>query len=192
MNTTSCAIFEPFILEGQLCYSLDIANSALKSTKAGQSNGLFLIVDPYPYRLNTSNEMKIAGQTLKPEEGHFKVYVHTLAQYTGYGSGTYAMSSLKKMKGTTSFKKLPESQKRCQVHNRENCQTNNFLGQVLTQCECVPWDLMDGTTLEKVNLSFNDFTLSPQVNTFCTPGKETCVANRTLKDKSCSLHWALR
>ena len=89
------------------------------------------------------------------------------------------------MKGTTSFKKLPESQKRCQVHNRENCQTNNFLGQVLTQCECVPWDLMDGTTLEKVNLSFNDFTLSPQVNTFCSPRKEICVANQTLKDKSC-------
>ena len=114
---------------------------------AGRPNGLFLLLDP-----NSMNKMNKEGQ--KNEQGKFKVYIHTLAHYSAYKAGTYSLSSLKKMTGTKSFKKLPEDQKRCSVHNREECQTKNFLDQVWNKCKCVPWALADN--MEKVNNTFDD------------------------------------
>ena len=67
----------------------------------------------------------------------FKVYVHTLAQHTAHGAGAFAMSALKRMTGTDSFKQLPEKQKNCRVHNRENCETKLFLDEVGSKCEVV-------------------------------------------------------
>ena len=145
LNLTTCNKFEPIILEGQLCHSLDIAKveKKKKESKAGKPNGLVLLLDPNPYRLKTSYKVNMGDQSY--EEGRPKVYVHTLAQYTAYGPGTYALSSLKRMTGTESFMELPDEQKRCRVHKREECQTKKFLDQVWNKCRCVPWALMDGT-----------------------------------------------
>ena len=147
LNLTICNKFKPIILEGQLCYTLDVAKLTKMSTKAGKPNGLFLLLDPNPYRLNGSDDQA-------DEEGKLKVYVHTLAQFSKYGAGALALTSLKKMEGTKSFKELPDNQKRCSVHNREECQTKNFLGQVLRKCKCVPWALMVDTSLKKVGNAF--------------------------------------
>ena len=54
------------------------------------------------------------------------------------------MSALKRMKGTDSFKQLLDSQKNCQVHIREECETKRFLDHVKSMCDCVPWVLEDG------------------------------------------------
>ena len=51
------------------------------------------------------------------------------------------MSTLKSMTGTTNFMELPDNQKKCAIHNREECQTNKFLGQIKAKCSCVPWSL---------------------------------------------------
>ena len=75
------------------------------------------------------------------EEESFKVYIHTLAPHTVYGPGAYAMHTLKKMTGKTSFYQMRDSQKECQVHSREKCQTLRFLKDVKTNCSCVPWAL---------------------------------------------------
>ena len=144
LNMTICNKFEPVILEGQLCYSLDLAKVRKKSTEAGKPNGLFLLLDP-----NSIDQMNNKGQLR--EQGKFKVYIHTLAQYRAYKPGTYAISSLKKMTGTKSFVELPENQKRCRVHNREECQTKDFLDQVWNKCKCVPWTLLDNTGLKQVS-----------------------------------------
>ena len=138
-NMTVCDKFEPTILEGQFCYSLNLARVVKWSTKAGKTNGLWVLIDPNPFKLNVSNEMKPNDQTLQQEQ--FKVYVHTLAQYTAYGPGAYAMAALKRMKGTESFEQLPDSQKNCQVHNREECETKRFMDRIHTKCNCVPWTL---------------------------------------------------
>ena len=52
LSHTICNKFEPTVLEGQLCYSLDLAETVKKSTKAGKSNGLFIMLDPSPYSQN--------------------------------------------------------------------------------------------------------------------------------------------
>ena len=67
--------------------------------------------------------------------------IHTLAQYSTFGSGSYELSSLKRMTGTESFKELPDNQKKCTVHNREGCQTQKYLGAVQKKCKCIPWAL---------------------------------------------------
>ena len=55
------------------------------------------------------------------------------------------------MTGKTSFYQLPDSQKECQVHNREVCQTKMFLKHVRSKCSCVQWalttDLLDNKVI---------------------------------------------
>ena len=131
-NLTVCDKFQPTILEGQLCYTIDSALLKKNSAKSGKSNGLLLLLDPKPYQLDHTNE---------GAERNFKVFIHTLAHHTTFRPGSYAMNMLKKMTGTESFKQLPDNQKKCLVHNREECQTQKYLEQVQKECICLPWDL---------------------------------------------------
>ena len=136
--TTFCDKFEPTILEGQLCYSLNVTKFERKDTKLGKRNGLFLLLDPNPYPMeSTDGRVKAA----RNDQESFKVYIHTLAPHTAFGPGAYAMHTLKKMTGKTSFYQMRDSQKECQVHSREKCQTEMFLKHVKTNCSCVPWAL---------------------------------------------------
>ena len=137
-NLTICDKFKPTILEGQLCYSFDMAKLGEKPTKSGKANGLFLLLDPNPYQLNAME--KNAKGSRKGEQS-FKVFIHTLAQFSILGPGSYGMSTLKKMTGTGSFEQLPDHQKKCLVHNREECQAEKYLEQVQKECNCTPWAL---------------------------------------------------
>ena len=78
------------------------------------------------------------------------------------------MRNLKRMTATESFEQLPDTQKRCQVHNIVECQTKKFLERVKNSCGCTPWALMTNNT-EKA----------------CGPEKEGCVAEQPLRDQSC-------
>ena len=146
-NMTFCDKFQPTILEGQVCYTLDIARFRKFTTKAGKSNGLFLLLDPYPYHLGKTQSNADGGP--KNEDQSFKVFIHTLAQYTSFGPGSYVMSSLKKMTGTTGFKQLPVKQRECFVHSREECQTTQFLGKVQNECKCIPWALQTDQVIRR-------------------------------------------
>ena len=139
-NLTVCDKFQPTILEGQLCYKLDSALLKGNSTKSGQSNGLLLLLDPDPYRLNYKDK---SAEGSKVGDQNFKVFVSTLAQYTTFGRGSYAMNMLKKMTGTSNFKQLPNHQKKYLVHNREECQTQMYLDKVKKECKCMPWSLQN-------------------------------------------------
>ena len=144
-NVTTCDKFEPTILEGQRCYSLDVGRLKRKPSRPGKKNGLFLLLDSTPYHLNDAQKGN------KEEEYSIKVFVHSLAQYSTFGPGSYGMSALKKMTGTESFEKLPDHQKKCLVHNREECQTQKYLEQVERECECIPWVLGSGQKKIQVN-----------------------------------------
>ena len=110
----------------------------MEATKLGKRSGLFLLLDPNPYPVeSTDGKVKAA----RKDQESFKVYIHTLAPHTAYGPGAYAMHTLKKMTGKTSFYQMPDYQKECQVHSREKCQTEIFLKDVKTNCSCVPWAL---------------------------------------------------
>ena len=151
---TICDKFKPTILEGQLCYSIDIAKLGQKPTNSGKSNGLFLLLDPKPYdfkSIENSASGSVTGQS-------FKVSIHTLAQYVVYGPGSYGMNVLKKMTGTKSFEQLPDRQKKCLVHNREECQTRKYLNQVKMKCQCIPWALHTDQGKNQVKENFCFFS----------------------------------
>ena len=131
-NLTICDKFESTILEGKHCYSLNVAKLKKSPTKAGKTNGLFLLLDPNPYQLNSIEA---------EDQSSAMVYIHTLAQYNAEGPGRHAMSALKRMTGTASFEQLPDQQKKCHIHNREECQTKKYLDQVKSKCGCLPWVL---------------------------------------------------
>ena len=135
---TTCDKFEPRVLEGQLCYSLDLTQLGRKPTRPGKKYGLFLLLDPKPYQLNDRQK---SSKDKRKENYSFKVAVHSLAQYSTFGAGSYGMSALKKMTGTESFEQLPDHQKKCRVHNKEECQTQKYLDQVEKECKCVLWNL---------------------------------------------------
>ena len=135
---TLCDKFEPTILEGQLCYSLDVTTFERKVTGKGKQSGLFLLLDPNPYPMQSFD---IGVKAARNDQESFKVYIHTLAGHTAFGPGAYAMHTLKRMTGKQNFYDLPDSQKECQVHSRENCQTAMLLMHVKTNCSCVPWAL---------------------------------------------------
>ena len=160
-NLTMCNTFEPIILEGKLCYSLDITKMEKNSTVAGKAGGLFLILDPNPYLQNFGK-----NQTTDPKP--FEIYINTLGQYRAYEGGAYAMRTLKKMTATESFTHLPDSQKKCLVHNKVECQAKKFIDKVKSKCKCIPWALQMNST-EKAY----------------TPEKGTCVAQQNAKDKGC-------
>ena len=149
---TLCDKFEPTILEGQLCYSLDITKLKMfeverHATKTGKQSGLFLLLDASPYPMKpTDSSLK----AVKNDQESFKVYIHTLAENTAFGPGAYAMHNLKRMTGNPSFYQLPDSQKECQVHSREKCQTNIFLSQLRSNCSCVPWSITTENSSMKV------------------------------------------
>ena len=156
-NLTMCNKFEPIILDGQLCYSLNVAKTVSKSTKAGKINGLLLLVDPYPYGQNARDMPDVEEQ----DDKQFKIFFPTLSQDTVYGPGTYILSALKRMTGTKNFLELPDKQKKCSLHNRETCQTNKLLDQIQRQCKCVPWALVaDPHSNKKVIFICNFLPLS--------------------------------
>ena len=145
-NMTFCDKFEPTILEGQLCYTLDVAKYTGKTTKRGKTNGLVLLLDSKPYPMKSTNA-KVEIHDQEP----FKLYIHTLAENIVFGPGAYAMHTLKRMTGKTSFYQMGDRQKECQVHSREKCQTEMFLTQVRKNCSCVPWALSTGNSNTKVS-----------------------------------------
>ena len=152
-NLTVCDKFQPTILEGQLCYSIDVAKLEKRQTEAGKAKGLFLLLDSSPYQIQDDEGRANAGGN---KEETFKVYIHTLSPFTAYGPGAFAMSSLKSMTGTTSFEELPDKQKKCTIHNREECQTEKFFSQVKANCSCVPlpWSMTMKDKIESEVTSF--------------------------------------
>ena len=148
LNLTVCDKFEPIVMDGQTCNSLDLSRFGGKPTREGKTKGLFLLLDPEPFSLNA---IKKSGAPTTEKET-FQVFIHTLAQYSASGPGTYKLGSLKRMSGTESFEQLADDQKGCRVHNREICQAQKFLGRVKRECNCLPWNTAAHYNTEKVLL----------------------------------------
>ena len=145
---TVCDKFQPTVLDGQLCYSLDLTNVHSGKTKPGLKNGIFLLLDSGIQNVGedvrSNSEDKIVSMNLEPSfssGGKFKIYLNTLDSFTDFRTGTYAMSSLKKTTGTDSFLDLPNAKKRCQIERFEKCAMQKYKEQLEKQCGCVPWAL---------------------------------------------------
>ena len=153
---TVCDQFQPSVLEGQLCYKLEPNKIKAFNSKTGKKYGLLLILgqDKLTKKHNFQHDDEFDENKIikyinmdyeKPKADSARIYIHTLSQgmssYSGYRAGSYGMSSLKKMSGTTRFLQLPEDTIDCKLETFEECNTNLFIEQVQAQCGCVPWAL---------------------------------------------------
>ena len=167
----ACSHFKPSILDGQLCYSFDVSEVAKDSggkvkSGAGKGNGLLLIIDStWPNQPNQEN-VKVAKNidleitTLNLEETSKnsqapKIYMNTLERFQTFQTGSFALSSLKKMTGSDNY--LSSEDKDCSVETFEDCQARRYLEELEKQCGCVPWPFARGNTFKVIFIYVNAF-----------------------------------
>ena len=160
---TVCSQFQPTVLEGQLCYSLNLSKIAQNRAKPGLKFGLVLILDPsekeHTSLIENSDEMtSLSFETFTNVESSARIYLNTLASFSAYQAGSYALSALKKMTGTEGFLNLPSKVKGCKTETFEECHATRYIKEVHKQCGCVPWAI--GLN-QKVRLKFPANPLSP-------------------------------
>ena len=149
LNFTACSQFRPTVLEGQLCYSLNLSSIETGKTEAGKGSGLVIIIDIgvqniYKTQSKDSKEKNINPLALASsgvDSSSARIYLNTLSSYSDYRAGSYALTSLKKMTGTESFLKQTDDKKNCRIEALEDCQAGSFFDRVLKKCGCVPWSL---------------------------------------------------
>ena len=151
----ACSHFEQTILDGQLCYSIDVNKVAKTNSGAGRGKGLLLVIDPMnperkdKYITRISNDHMITTlnveQTNTDTQG-IKIFINTLEKFETFKFGSFAMQSLKKMTGTEGY--LENKDKDCSVETFEHCQARRYLEEVEKNCGCVPWSLAKINTLK--------------------------------------------
>ena len=171
LNSVVCSKFKPTVLKGQLCYSIDSSSLPNVETKEGMKNGLVLILDPgrqedmgekktglipedHIMSLNLESKIEISSSAW--------IFLNTLARYANFGAGSYAMTALKRMKGTDSFLHLPDEEKKCQIETSADCHAKQYIKKVRAECGCVPWALSSALQLKNP--------------TFCAPNASACYA----------------
>ena len=148
LNFTACSQFQPTVLEGQLCYSLNLNAIDTGKTQQGKGNGLVIIIDNNIGVQNTDN-MQIKDSNKNPlalaysgvDSDSARIYLNILSSFTDYRAGSYAMSALKKMTGTETFRKQTDEEKKCMLETLEACQTKKYIDRVQKKCGCFPWAL---------------------------------------------------
>ena len=95
-----CDKFEPIVLEGQLCFSLDLDRAEGNQLNQAKQKDSSFCWTQIKSTLLTDEK---AGGSRKGEQS-FKVFIHTLAPHTIFGPGSYGIRDFKKMTGTTNFK----------------------------------------------------------------------------------------
>ena len=140
-----CNQFLPTTLDGQLCYHLSLNRTG----GSGEENGLILMIDLNKERnvqaaKKTNNQIDFSTMSLskipKNNNNAAKLYIHTLSPYKGFGKGSYKMTALKKMTGTTDFLGMAEADRKCQLEVYEKCRLEAFFSAG-EDCQCVPWEL---------------------------------------------------
>ena len=137
-----CSSFQPTILEGQLCYKLQLNTTSEK----GKRNELILLLDyqeDLSLHYSISNEEDIdlnnlnfdAVESVQKKEA--KVQINTLSSDKDFGEGTYKMSVVKKMTAKKACLEMPMKDRNCQVELFEVCKTK----ALLSECLCTPLEI---------------------------------------------------
>ena len=144
-NFPLCSSFVPTVLEGQLCYKLQLN----RKSDQGKKNELMLLLD---YNEDRSLQMssgknkrrKTSNETLNFDtavdsigEVSAKVQINTLSPYVSFGGGVYMMTDVKRVTPKEEFLQMPLMDRNCEVELYEDCKTRNLQ----EECGCVPWEL---------------------------------------------------
>ena len=162
----SCSLSQPTVLDGQLCFTLDVNKIANEKASNGRKNGLVMLLDYGPTKLigaqnsldSDMDSTNIDIEMSNEDKTSARVFVQTLSRFSGYGEGSYAMSALKKMGGTKNFLEFPDEMKKCQVEVLEECNYYKYFERVQEECGCVPWGL---DKLAAVDSGVSGMSLTP-------------------------------
>ena len=69
-------------------------------------------------------------------ENSEKIHINTLSSFKAFGSGSYRMTSVKKLKGTSDFLAMSNVDKKCTLEDYEECRRRSLF----EKCQCVPWE----------------------------------------------------
>ena len=173
-----CDSFTPVVHQGKLCYKLHLPPGL--QSKTGRQGGLMLLIDTNGERsvMVPKNERKFQRNTnlinLEEHRGkerdQIEIYIPTLAAFDGRQAGSYMMTSLKKMTGTTEFRQMTEPLRGCQNEVFEDCQTRVAIDAGLNSCGCLPWAL--SSVVKKVFNIFLCFSNPPL--SFRSPLQHVC------------------
>ena len=152
MTFPVCNVSKPTVYEGRLCYKIDVEKRSRQTVYEGKESGLMLLID-----VNSEKSMDIKtqdedignksvadvylGRTRMKNKNLASIHIGTLAQYTGHGSGDYALTALKQMKGTKNFLAWPQDKRDCDLEKYEKCQIRGFLEGSM-KCGCSPFQLL--------------------------------------------------
>ena len=145
------------MLQGLLCYSLDINLQDKPSAKPGIENGILLILDPgqkeNDLKITTEDEdgkriMSLNLKAVSPKDNFAQINLNTLASFSDTKASSYSMTALKKITGTEGFMKLADDRKNCASRSFEACHTERYIAEVQRLCGCVPWTLSGALTLK--------------------------------------------
>ena len=161
---TVCSQFKPTILEGQLCYSLEICKLINRSKAGKTSFGLLCLLDQGSEndspkltektkkdKKNSQKKHRISSLNLSPvstDDHSARFTVNTLENFTDHRAGSYGLSVLKKMTGTPRFMNLPYATKKCNIESFTDCQVNSFPEAVQEKCGCIPWTISGALKLK--------------------------------------------
>ena len=154
-----CDKFRPTILDGQLCYTLNMDLVAPDTkTRPGKQHGIMIFIDSDNGRLENNLNLNIKSPEKglirlgmeQEDENSARIYISTLTGFTDYRDGSYALSALKMMEGTRGFLEQSDDIKQCQMEVFEVCQAKRYLEIVERECGCVPWTLTSALP-QKVN-----------------------------------------
>ena len=139
-----CKSFTPTFLEGQLCYKLKMN----RTTKGSENReGLLLIldlnedlnlkVDSLNNTMSQNNSSGFSSNLMtSTNKNSGKIHINTLSSFKAFGSGSYRMTSVKKLKGTSAFLAMSNVDKKCTPEDHEECRRRSLF----EKCQCVPWD----------------------------------------------------
>ena len=141
-----CSSFQPTLLEGQLCYKLQVSATSAEGKKnqlmmlldynedrsiyAQNEIGTKRLLDSMAKTMNT-NILNMGG-AVDIQKKEAKVHIDTLSSFRGFGSGTYKISDVKKMTTTDDFMNLPLKDRKCEVKPYDKCRNQ----KLLEECNC--------------------------------------------------------
>ena len=140
-----CSSFQPTILEGQLCFKLEMNTSGGQGIK----NGLLFLID-YQEDLSLQyssdeedqpDDEAILKMDLSSNRGMekdaAKIHIDTLSPFKSYGGGSFKMTDVKRMTAKMDFLEMIRRERHCEVELYEDCRSR----KLLEVCGCAPWEL---------------------------------------------------
>ena len=141
-----CNSFKPKMLDGELCYAINLSSQMTKS-KAGRGNGLLLAIDhgisiePQIGKRAVAKRKDFLRTELKSSGKRSRLHILTSHRHDDSRPGKYALKSLKVMAATDNFLAMPDDVKGCQIEAQEDCRSERYIQEVQKKCGCIPWAL---------------------------------------------------